>query len=749
MVVLDSVEVPLAGLKGRTGCRLLVTALPRNGKSAAPRGDVPTATGVSALSLLEGQEYRYQWLGVDESVGPLEVDPAEVFQPDALDGRAGRLRTGLSTGFVQVVLRSAGRSLGHVEIEVRSRKLHYESEYRWMLRDIADRMTELVMDRFAVSQARFKTDDCRDARTLYQRFSFLRALFQGEVFQAALLEVLRRPHTAWAQEQEAVPPGHGVRGGSQLVRQLSHGGPRTAWLGGPLSTLPASLQRERTEATHDTTPNRFVRYALKQWQAVLGDIDSRLAQLPPAPFVDRGRREVAVVSVQMEEMLHHSLFDEVGELTRFPADDQVLQKREGYRDIFRAYLEFELASRLSWQSSVDTFDAGQRDVAALYEYWAFLQLAQAVADLVGQSFDLAPLVKMSGDGLNIGLRTGTGTVLSGETVRHGRRLAIELWFNRTYRLGSESAASWTRPMRPDFSLHISPGSGEAAGFESIILHFDAKYRVDFASELFGSGDEVVGDTYETRSDADAQPIRGGALRADLLKMHSYRDAIRRSAGAYVLYPGGDDEVNAAQFAEYHELLPGLGAFVLRPAEYGQATGLQSVRRFLEEVLCHVATRLSEHERSRRWHWEVYGGKAASSAPVLMDLPPETPLLLVRIPDQDHWDWLDQRQSLMLQAANRSDLKIPTALLRTQLLLLHCPAGMLRLARIVSAAEWVAADAARASGYPSAHSDFWSVLVNWADLQVDLSGVSLGALDRLSSSAVVPQLLAWGDVQLAR
>ena len=153
MVALDSVEIPLVGPPGQKGCQLLVAVLPKGTTLATLWARVPADRTGIALSLLEGQEYRYQWLGVDQSVGTLAVDPAEAFQPDALDGRSGRLRTGQSTGFVQVVLRSADRILGQVEIEVRSRKLYYESEYRWMLRDIADQMTELVMDRFAVSQS--------------------------------------------------------------------------------------------------------------------------------------------------------------------------------------------------------------------------------------------------------------------------------------------------------------------------------------------------------------------------------------------------------------------------------------------------------------------------------------------------------------------------------------------------------------------------------------------------------------------
>jgi hypothetical protein len=44
-------------------------------------------------------------------------------------------------------------------------------------------------------------------------------------------------------------------------------------------------------------------------------------------------------------------------------------------------------------------------------------------------------------------------------------------------------------------------------------------------------------------------------------MHAYKDAIRRTGGAYVLYPGeGKDD----PFRGFHELIPGLGAFVIKP-----------------------------------------------------------------------------------------------------------------------------------------------------------------------------------------
>ena len=234
--------------------------------------------------------------------------------------------------------------VGRLECEVRSRTLAYRSDYRWMLRDIADRMTELVMERFAASSARFVSDDTRDAVTLYQRYTFLKALLEGDAFQAAIAEVLRRPHTAWISEEEWVRPGAGLRGTSQIVRQLSRGGARTVWEDIRIPSLPALMSRQRTEATHDTPPNRFVKFALEHWHQLISDMDRGLAMSAPTPPIARGRREIAQSLQQLDEVLHHELFANTGYLARFPADDQVLHKRAGYRDIFKAYVEFELAA---------------------------------------------------------------------------------------------------------------------------------------------------------------------------------------------------------------------------------------------------------------------------------------------------------------------------------------------------------------------------------------------------------------------
>ncbi|GAB7534403.1 hypothetical protein BGC_06100 [Burkholderia sp. 3C] len=702
----------------------------------------------SKLELLEGTEYRYVWKDVCTGALSVNTDPEEMFQPDTVEGHAGRIRTGLSTGLIRVVLRAGDSILGELELEVRSRKLAYRSEYRWMLRDIAEQMTELVMDRFAVSDTHFEIDETRDAITLYQRFTFLRALFENESFQGALREVVRRPHVAWEPVTEVVRSSAGMRADSKVLRQLAKSGPRSAWPSGPIAVIPSHIERVQTTPTHDTPPNRFVKFSLEQWLQMLGDIDRGLENAQTTPATARGRREILAVMSQLEETLQHDVFADVGRLTHFPASDQVLQKREGYRDIFKAYIEIEFAARLSWQRNADDFDAGQRDVATLYEYWAFIQLSKIVGAAIGQPFDMSPLVRYEANGLTVGIRTGVETVLKGIVERFDRKIQVELCFNRTFNRDKKRVGSWTRPMRPDYSLLISPANEEPSSFDPIVIHFDAKYRVDFVKEIFGDDPE---DSHGV-GDGEVMLNRGGVLRADLLKMHAYRDAIHRTAGAYVIYPGGDAEAEKHQFLEYHELLPGLGAFVLRPTDSGHVSGTIPLSRFINDVLDHVATRLTRHERGRYWLQDTYGESNFDAMPsVLSTPPPDMRVLLGYVKNQTHWDWIRSHKIYNVRAEGRhGGVSVDAELLQSQILLLYCPStDDIALARIVSDAERVSETAMKAMGYWQPQESYWCIQLTWLGSHHPTSHMSAKSIEQYARSLGIsygePISVLWRDL----
>jgi predicted component of viral defense system (DUF524 family) len=653
-------EVHLAVIDERNNrlAELRIGTLPSNPRGlwddrAALSGD----TSVEPIQLLEGQEYRYTFLLEPNARVPLETDHADVFVADTTDGLTGRVRPGLFTGLLSVRVTTADRRAGEFRLEVRSHKLDYLRDYRWMLRDIAGTISELVMRQFAPSQQRFTPDASRDPATLYQRFAFLKATLADESFVASIHHILARPHVSWEQEEHTRRPGQGWPGGSLAVRQLARGGRRTAApaLTGILGEVgvPERLLLLRAEPQVDNVPNRFVKFALMRWLELVDAVSERLPGSSGSAAM-RGWRDVAELRDQLDSWMAEELFREVGDLKQFPSNDQVLQKREGYRDIFQTYVLCEVASQLSWQGGDDVYGAGQKDVATLYEYWAFLQLASVVASLSSVPFDWSSLLSVSRDGMSVDLKRGKEIRLRGSINRLGRTLELDLWFNRTFGSRTGADTSWSRPMRPDCSLFIKPTGEGSELAEPVWLHFDAKYRVDSVLEIMTP--LVLDDSQELAivEEEDEAELVGKVKRDDLLKMHAYRDAIRRSAGAYVLYPGTARELRE----EYHEILPGLGAFALKPSETGDAIGTGKLKDFVLDVADHMASQLSQHERGRFWNKKSFERPSVSrpgvrAAQFLAKPPADARVLLGFVRSDAHLDWIHRTRRYNLRADDRT------------------------------------------------------------------------------------------------
>ena len=100
-----------------------------------------------------------------------------------------------------------------------------------------------------------------------------------------------------------------------------------------------------------------------------------------------------------------------------------------------------------------------------------------------------------------------------------------------------------------------------------------------------------------------------------------------AAGAYVLYPGEPGSDRTFQTC-YHEILPGLGAFAVRPDKDGRPQGIGSVEKFLDDVLEHLSSRVTARERVSYHVAEAYGtpprdseGRQIVALPEMDDLLP--------------------------------------------------------------------------------------------------------------------------------
>lgn len=623
--------VPCRDFEGRlAGVLRLVQADRKSDSIRILAAEEARRHGEEAIQLLEGCSYDFELLNPR---GKLRIQANRVVKPSSIRPTIGRIDTGVETGLLQLVLEDAQSNdpVARGSVEVLSAKINYRQDYRGMLSFIADECSELLFDIRASARMRLAPKFKPGLHNLQRQLEFLTAELTSRRFVAALQRVIAMPHQKLQAQWEEQGISRLRKGGRDLARQIGSAkarvpvpthsavGQTMRALGIESPSLPRVVLVRRQVDSLDTPENRFVKYVLTYFRDFLKRIESILKG---SVTEDRQRlvRSVHHLQERLNAALSADLFKGVSIPNILPLGSPVLQRKGGYREILLAWLKFDLASELVWKGGDDVYGAGKRDMAALYEYWLFFQLLRLFRDKFELSSPPArTLFEHTDSGLNLRLRVNEPLGIQGQCLRHARRLNVRFHYNLTHERSElrNEPGSWTRRMRPDFTLSFWPDGysiEEAESQELVVhIHFDAKYRVENITELFGDGDEDL-------SEEKTQQKRGNYKRVDLLKMHAYRDAIRRSEGAYILYPGG---VNApTRFHGFHEILPGLGAFALKPGASGEAVGLQHLSRFVDEVIGHVSNRATAREQSSYHHFHVYRADETSGGAKIESPLPE-------------------------------------------------------------------------------------------------------------------------------
>jgi predicted component of viral defense system (DUF524 family) len=533
--------------------------------------------GEAALQLLEGFSYEYEI-----SAGYQLEAVSKIVSRSRLGGSSGRImpNTFVGTLFLDIIEAGTSEKKGTVAIEVRSVKTTYRQDYRFMLEEIARKCTDLLLQHNSPAMQRLTTDYTKDTATLYQQYAFIRSVIEAPDFQEAVHRVLADPVTAWEQTTVIKDIRSSKRVSGQSVRQLLTAKERIPLhtghsLQARFGSLPARLELKSKHETFDTPENRFIKHALSTFLRFFSDVRDRFEK------GSRARKEAAQSEMLMSGMLAHDVFKGLQSPGTLMLNSPVLQRKEGYREILRVWLMFDLAARLAWNGGDDVYYAGKRNIAVLYEYWVFFKLLELCQDMFRMHpADISELIEPTQEGLGLKLKSGRSLKFAGYYDSAGTRLNVRFSYNRTFK-GNKvypAGGSWTVDMRPDYSLSLWPEDltqEDAETTDKIVhIHFDAKYRISGLADITEITDEESGEITENIDYALYK-------RDDLLKMHAYKDAIRRTSGTYVLYPG--TEIMTRK--EFHEIIPGLGAFPLRPSALDN--GLPEIRKFITDVLSHL------------------------------------------------------------------------------------------------------------------------------------------------------------------
>lgn len=549
-----------------------------------------------------------------------KLEPSELFEINNLGGSGtciGRFLPSDHVGNVTVSVRfelpDDGVSIVQFpNFEIRPKKLNYEDEYKKMLADVADKSAEALLSGGFIASDLFELE-ANEGHLDLTALSFLVNKLESEEFKNAMATIRARPDHRWVEEDILVPPGKGAVGGQALTKAIARGGRIVKvpehLLHLPVPFLPERIPRRNSISDFDSIANRFIKHILLTWQLFATE---KIRELQTEGIKDgilssQTGRAIEKLNV-IDQVCNAALRDEplrsAGRLTSFPQANTVLTSRPGYRDIFRMYLRFRLEAKLATPESFDPFSISKKNVSELYEMWCYLEIMKCLERVVGIG-DYKNLFKMGKNKFALNLAKGEESRVEWQHSILGRKVCISLWYNRTF--GSklkDGAQSWSKEYKPDISMHVRP-VGELMtekDFSSldVWVHFDAKYKLVIDTEDIGENIEAGA---KVKND-------------DVSKMHAYRDAIRKSAGAYVLFPGTYIE----KFEEYDEILPGVGAFPLRPAATESAEDQQVLTRFLGSVIDHCCNQASKRERSQFWqgqHWSVQADEDSHKEPITM------------------------------------------------------------------------------------------------------------------------------------
>lgn len=649
---------------------LLLFAEQENRNSLFKLDEIEAAEyGEAVYQIMEGCSYEYYF-----KEGKYKFQADEVITISRRYESAGRIVPNIFVGRLPINIYDCNTNelAGTVDIEVQSIKSKYREDYRFMLEYITEKCTDLLLQASSPVKQHLTPDFLNDNETLYQRFAFIQSVIQTDEFAEAVQRIISAPVTRWKDEAETADIRKIKRISGKEIRQIASGRSRMdipkghPLQGIGLNNLPTHIQLTRKKDTVDTPENRFVKHALEVFLKLCLDIELK---------TKKGSRiysEVNLVIKSLENHLHRSIFKEISRPATLRLNSPVLQRREGYREVLRAWLMFDLAALLVWKGGDDVYDAGKRDVAILYEYWLFFTLL----DLFGELFHLKPkdvedLIVSSNDGLSLKLKQGNETAIQGVYDAGVRKLNIKFCFNRSFGGGKEypKGGSWTKTLRPDYTLSIWPnGISETAAEEQeliVHIHFDAKYKIENLTQIINR--EEKDENIVTGN------VKGKYKNLDLLKMHAYKDAIRRSAGAYVLYPGEQPFIEEG----FREIIPGLGAFPIRPSKSNNGTA--RLKEFVKDVIEHFLNRASQREKMSFRTYDIHksdsGNIVKEPLPELIgenrNLIPDETFVLVGFYQEDKWEWIKNTGLYNARAdSRRGSLRLGPKEAGVKYLLLH-------------------------------------------------------------------------------
>lgn len=491
---------------------------------------------INKIYLLEESEYKLEY----------KANPIKIENKDNIfislrrnDSNDINFKTWISGGFLNfksyagktfIDIKFDDGFLFKLPIEVRSKKIDYESQYQTMIEYLADYTSNLMLNYKGPIYQSQSLENHR--QTDYDYFLILTNIFKKQKLPTVYEYLSRNLISTLITENESKPINFASNIGINEIINIAFN-PDNLIESENIHLIPYKnkwyVPEEIIEETHidtlDNLENRFYKYFLELLEDVIVSLLSRIDDGYEKDKLKEYKEEVSYY-------LSSNYFKQISNLDYLPLNSQVLQKKEGYRDILKYYFMLELGVKISWKELDNTVKGFQKRLSQLYEMWGFFELLTILEEITSSKIT-DELISLDKDSLSVNLNEGDIIDSFNKITCNEKDVQIKYMYNKTFseRGNDEEYGSYSVELRPDFTIELLYEN------QRKFIHFDTKYKV-----------------YNKNGKESYNP-------EDIKKMNTYKDAIKNTIGAYVLYPGNDKE---GIYEEIKDTGIGVGAFPLNP-----------------------------------------------------------------------------------------------------------------------------------------------------------------------------------------
>ena len=442
-----------------------------------------------------------------------------------------------------------------IPVEVRSKKIDYFNQYSAMIADLSQHALSLIFEVNSPLYQEFVIAN-EEKLTYYEDFMFLEYLFRQDNLPAVFEYLSKNMHSQLINHDEIVPISLANNLNSSSLNNLVSRPNQLFKTDSQIKMaeklngyLPINIHQVKHEDSIDTPENQFFKYFLDMLQNL---VEKLLSNSKKGYIQDK----LKFFREEIEYYLSAKFFNHISTMDYVPFNSQILQKKEGYRDIFQYFLMLEFSFRLSWDDLNNKFKGFEKKLSELYEYWCYFEILKVLNDLSIIKIDFEDVFEVNRSKWGINVIKGKRSSKKFKLNIRGHDVDIELFYNLTFS-DKTDYKSYSLAFKPDYTLLITTTVNQH------FIHFDAKYRseleiIDFYEKIGEKSGSEIEKEIEKR---DALEEKEYVFKdADIYKMQTYKDSILLSSGSYVLYPG----TKSKYFKQEDLVIPSVGAFSLTP-----------------------------------------------------------------------------------------------------------------------------------------------------------------------------------------